>query len=77
MAVTINSSIDTTRITSTVNDITVNVTVGASVSNLAFLEGDTLFRLNGQTEDTGFKFDTSGSAVIFYIEGNEVGRFEK
>ena len=74
MATTINASVYSTEINASVNDITVNVRIGVAISQLSHINGDTMFKINGSTEPTGFKYDTTENAIIFYINNVEVGR---
>ena len=61
----------------TIGDASINFTITNPISHPAFVEGDTFFRLNGSTEDTGHKYVSAENAIVFYIDGTEVGRMEK
>ena len=58
------------------NNITFNITIASAITQNQ-ISGDVLFRLNGSTEDTGFKYDTAASAILFLISGTEVGRMSQ
>ena len=70
--VTINVDTPQTIINAKVNDITINVKIGAGISsqNASYVNSDTSFAFNGSGGDTYLVYDSNSSRLQLYVNGN-------
>ena len=67
---TINSSVYNNVITANVNDLTITVTIGASIATLSAVSSDILLPFNGSGGNTGLKYNSTDRRLELYVNGN-------